>query len=230
MKKTLLLFFIFLILFGCSKKSGNSFEDTKNLLKKESKVSILKDLTNFKRYYSYYLDPAIHLSLSDDLSSIFDYSGYKFSMNINVSGIVNQEHFDNVNNFYDESLKNDKVIFSFKDYYVGIDDQKHDYIYQIHNLDDFYYIYIASPEIVCQSLTKAEEIENISLKMLHIMRHTKVEKKEIVSNYSLKDEISYHKKDVDLFKTLAPTKGRVEDIIKTNRSNVEKETGLNRGE
>lgn len=230
MKKVLLLFFMFLILFGCSKKNGNNFDSTKNLLKKEGKVSILKDLTNFKKYYSYYLDPAIHLSLSDDLSSIFDYDGYKFSLNVNISGIVNQEHFNGVNNFDDDSLKNNEVVFSFKDYYVGIDDQKHDYIYQVYHLGDFYYIYMVSSNLISQALVSGEEIENISLKMLHIMRNTKVEEKEIVNNYSLKDEISYHKKDVDLFKTLAPTKGRVEDIIKTNKNNLEKDIKLNEGE
>ncbi len=208
MKKFLVILLV-LFLVGCS-SNEKSIQISLNETLSTFDNAIKKSNKYHNDYISYYIDPSIGRVESNEISHIFNYDGTNFIMNINVANIIN-------NQWYGKDITNTKLNNSIAKYegtYFDKDLDVHSYeinVYPIENKYllrfDTYYIHFYS---YCDELI----IDELSLEMLNIAKSVILNKNKIISNFSIKETITYQPSYLDLFDNKVPESGSIEELLK----------------
>ena len=168
---------------------------------------------NYSLYVDYYLPSDTGEFEGDALSSRFSYNSSNFVMDINISGIVNERYYKQEalsdEGFFDE----DKLVYEHKGVYTDTEGTGHDYTYKVYSYDDKYLSYFFSRELLFYGYSNRSDIEAISSRILLMAKSASVRDNDVISAFSSKTEVDYQKKQVNLFETIMPVNGNVNDFL-----------------
>lgn len=209
MKKVIILL-ICILLCGCS-----NIHDIDNELDNVFVSAEVKQYraNNYTDYIEYYLPSDINEEASESLSYVFSSYDYRFIMNVNVSGVINQKYYSD-NKLQDEGFFNEEyVTYTHAGSLINLNDEKINYIFKVYNYDSQYLAYMITDEVIMYGKTNKDKLVLLAEKMLQMATANNVNNDKIIADFSSKDVIDYQKSTVNLFESVFPKDGRVEDFL-----------------
>lgn len=171
-----------------------------------------------KKYYSYYISPEIGRMDGDSTGNVFNYQGTPFLMNLNISSVINHRYYKGIED--DSEILNQKsrkAIASGK--YQDLDGDVHDFTTAVYDLGNQNYLTAMRTDTVdfC-SVSDALKSADLAGEMLKIARTVKVNDDAVASAYSRKETVTFTGEKIQLFDSVAPESGRVEELFDDNDS------------
>ena len=211
MIKKIIFLFIILGLFGCS-DTVNITSQLDDVFYDEEVHSIIRT-NNYTQYVNYYLPSDVQEESANSLSYIFTYNHSKIIMDVNVSGIINSKYYEkyaiNDEGFFDKN----KMIYSHEGNYSNSKEKMIPYFYHVYNHNDDYLAYFVSQELIFYVYTNMEDLIPVTSRILLIAKGANIANDDIIYRYSSKDVIDYQKKQVNLFETIMPVNGNINEFL-----------------
>lgn len=220
MKKLISICLTLLMLSGCTYQSTFHLQDALNEeLSLSQQSTIFKPNMN-KKYYSYYLYPYIGRHKSVQSGNVLNYRGTQFVMNLNIESLINQKYYtdadENADSFIDASAYGNGE-------YIDYWNQTHTYEVDIYNQNDYYVTVFKSDTVEFYAVSDAVKSVELAGEMLKMARSVSVNTSEIISAYSYKETIDYENEKVELFQSVAPESGRIEELFEDYSESIEEE-------
>lgn len=199
------------MLSGCMAK-GDLKDELDAVFSADSEIQVIRR-NNYSSFIDYYVPSDTGELDGTKLSSSFTYNESKFVMDINVSGIINGRYYRDVRLTDEGFFDKNKLVYSRKGNYLDSDGGSHDYIYNVYEYDNRYLSYFASKELVFYGYATDSDVVNLSSRILLMAKGATVRENDIIASYSSRNEIDYEKKQVNLFETIMPVNGNVNDFL-----------------
>ncbi len=168
---------------------------------------------NYSRYLDYYLPSDLHEVEGDMLTNYFSYNDSCFIMDVNISGIVNDRYYPDQKlgdeGFFDEQ----RLVYYRAGTYKDNEGNEQKYQYKVYGYDGEYLSYFFSKDLIFYGYATPDDIVPMSSRILLMAKGTIVREDDVAAGYSLKNEIDYEKKQVNLFETIMPVNGNVNDFF-----------------
>ena len=168
---------------------------------------------NYSRYLDYYLPSDLHEVEGDMLTNYFSYNDSCFIMDVNISGIVNDRYYPDQKpgdeGFFDEQ----RLVYYRAGTYRDNEGNEREYQYKVYGYDGEYLSYFFSKDLIFYGYATPDDIVPMSSRILLMAKGTIVREDDVAAGYSLKNEIDYEKKQVNLFETIMPVNGNVNDFF-----------------
>lgn len=170
-----------------------------------------------KPYYSYYIQPSVGQLESDQTGSLLTYQGNEFLMNLNISAVINDKYYDSKDSD-SFGLNDSSVAASVTGTYTDVNNDSHDFIVNIYHADkeESYITVFRSETVEFYSVSDALKAADLAGEMLRIARSVEINQDEIIDHYSNKESISFTGRKIQLFDSIAPESGRVEELFGEN--------------
>lgn len=170
-----------------------------------------------KPYYSYYIQPSVGQLDSDQTGSLLTYQGNEFLMNLNISAVINKKYYDSRNSD-SFGLNDTSVAASVTGTYTDVNNDSHDFIVNIYHADKeaSYITVFRSGTVEFYAVSDALKAADLAGEMLRIARSVEIDQDEIIDHYSNKESISFTGRKIQLFDSVAPESGRVEELFGEN--------------
>lgn len=214
-----MIFLICICLFGCAQAGDLNAQLDSAFVSDMAEEKIRRN--SYSQYLDYYLPSDLHEMEGGPLSNCFSYNDSRFIMDVNISAIVNDRYYpDEIladEGFFDES----KLIYTRKSTYKDNEGLDHEYLYKVYEYDEDYLSYFLSKDLIFYGYATRDDIVALSSRILLMAKGTIVREDDVAAGYSLKNEIDYEKKQVNLFETIMPVNGNVNDFLvdEENRNN-----------
>ena len=200
-----------IVLFGCSSGSDLNSQLDKVFSADRKEETLRRN--NYSTYLDYYLPSDIFELESGMLTNYFLYDDSRLIMDVNVSGIVNDRYYPEEQikdeGFFDE----DKLVYAHSGVYVDNEGSEHEYLYKVYGYEENYLTYFVSRDLIFYGYAEKEDVVGLSSRILLLAKGTIVREDAVAAGYSLKNEIDYEKKQVNLFETIMPVNGNVNDFV-----------------
>jgi len=209
MKKILIICVLGLVLTSCKNYDVNELiaESVNN-----SRYHLIaENNNNNKKYYSYYLDANVGKVKTNQISSVFKVNESEFVMNLKVNAIVNNSYFENINI---SEISSDNIIVNDSSTYVDRFEKVMPFDYMVVRLEDNrYYVELTSKYLQFSGIAYETDVDKLIKEMIVIAQSVIVDEEKIISDYSVKTEIDYEKKNIDLFQRVIPEEGRLDEMM-----------------
>ena len=211
--KKIIAFLLCILLCGCASKI-----DIQNRLDEvfaEDGSARFFRKNNYSRYIDYYVPSDTYETKVDTLSSNYEFSNARIVMNVNVSGIISAKYYPE-KVFLDEGVfDSSRLVYEKTSEYLNSNEEYNPYRYQVYEYEDRYLVYFLSRDLVFYGYCDGYDLDGISSKILTIAKSADVKRDDVVANFSSKDVIDYEKKQVNLFETIMPVNGNINDFLLT---------------
>ena len=203
--------------------------DTKNITSDLDEVFYDEELyriirtNNYTRYANYYLPSDVQETDVDDLSYVFSYNHSKIIMDVNVSGIINSKYYDKYIIKDEGFFDNSKLIYSHEGNYPNPKEKMIPYFYRVYNHDDDYLAYFMSEELIFYVYTNIDDLIPVTSRILLMAKGTNIDNENIIYQYSSKEVIDFEKKQVNMFETIMPVNGNINEFFITPATDDSKE-------
>ena len=168
---------------------------------------------NYSQYIDYYLPRDTGELEGDMLSSRFSYNESSFVMDINISGIINERYYSDQTmkdeGFFDPS----KLVYERISSYLDVDEKEHPYSYRVYSYGNRYLSYFQSKDLLFYGYASLSDIADMTSRILLMAKSAAIRENDVISAYSSKTEVDYEKKQVNLFETIMPVNGNVNDFM-----------------
>lgn len=198
---------IMLLLVGCSVSTLDNIDnDIQAVIKKVNKTSVYENQNHNKKLISYYLPTNIGILNSNKISTIMLIDGFEVFMTLNVSEVIADElvltnldasEYVLVDSFTTRN-NNNEIIFNE----IVIEDLE----------DNQFLLFLKSEEVFFITMVPKAAISNVLENMLLVSRTITIDRKAVLADYSIDDQINYEKQVIELFSESVPTEGFVKDI------------------
>ena len=209
--KKIIIFLLVILLSGCMAR-GDLKGELDAVFSSDGEAQTIRR-NNYSKFVDYYVPSDTGELEGTKLSSNFVYNESHFVMDVNVSGIINDRYYKNVRltdeGFFDDSKK----VYTRQSTYIDSDGDSHEYIYEVYEYDDRYLSYFASKELVFYGYATGSDIVNLSSRILLMAKGASVRENDVIASYSSRNEIDYEKKQINLFETIMPVNGNVNDFL-----------------
>lgn len=170
-------------------------------------------VNNYTDYIEYYVPSDVNEQEVDHLSFSFNGNDFGFIMNINVASIINKEYYNNLSlndeGFFDEN----KLIYNRIGSFNNNDAQIIDYFIKVYQYDDEYLMYFVTNELNFYGHAKNDSVGLLANKIIQMAGTCTVNNDKVLEDFSSINVIDYEKKTVNLFESIYPVDGRIEDLM-----------------
>ncbi|MCI5773128.1 MAG: hypothetical protein MR210_01065 [Erysipelotrichaceae bacterium] len=209
--KKIILFLLVLCLSGCQSQLDIQQALDSNLAKANALPSAVAN--NNKKFYSFYLEPDIGRLQANQTSSILKYKDTKFTMNLNISKIVNAQSYGDI--IPDITKPDDQYLVaqSIGNYtdYDGTSYPYQSYIYHLPNGD--YYLTMDTQYVFFSAIGNEYQVLEVADQMLKIAKSVSIDDEEIMIAYSAKERIIFEGEELSLYDQIIPVEGKVSDML-----------------
>ena len=212
MRKCFILLLLCFLLSACV---DSSYSFTKELDKHFDNIDTLASyrINNVMDYFSYYLPKDMQEETLDSNSVLLRFNNSHIIMNINIPNIINTKYYVD-NSFYDEKLyDSNKEIAHYEGTYKDFDKNLRLYRFGLFQYDDKYMLHLMTSEMNYYGNVAYEDISDVVYHLLTIMKNTIVNHDMIIADFSSKDVIDYHKKQINLFDKTMPESGELLSML-----------------
>ena len=210
MKKVFVLL-LCIVLWGCAEKSDFKAGLDEVFASAEAERSFRKN--NYSSYIDYYVPSDVYEIKADALSTCYEYGNSRLILNVNVSGIISAKYYpDNI--FTDEGLFDaSKLVYEKSGKYLDSEGELNDFEYRVYEYEDRYLTHFLSRDLVFYGYSDIYDLVGMSSRILMMAKAANVKDEDVVVNYSSKDVIDFEKKEVNLFETIMPVNGNINDFL-----------------
>lgn len=209
--KKLLVFLLCLIMCGCTLNTG-AYSSLDGVFAEEKDELGIRH-NNFTRYVDYYLPSDVSEMECDELSHVFMYNRSRMVMDVNIAAIINDRYYSKAplseEGFFDSS----KLVYSRDSSFLDSEGQEREYVFRVYEYDGEYLLYFVCHRLVFYGYADGDDLIPLASRMLLMSRTASVKTDDIVSIYSNKEVIDYEKKQVNLFETIMPVNGQINDFL-----------------
>ncbi|MBR2812674.1 MAG: hypothetical protein IKD69_14970 [Solobacterium sp.] len=166
-----------------------------------------------KDYYTYYLEPSVGRLSADASSNRFIWNDETFVMNLDVADIVNAKYYVNASQDHDP-LNGTAAVARESGKYMNAAGELLDYDAAIYDLDEERYLVFVDAGIIQFSgmITRENAAEAAGV-MMKIARGVEVNREAVLTDYAVKETISYDGRDVRLFENAVPENGLLAELF-----------------
>ena len=212
MKKIIVLL-LCIVMGGCASKTD--IQNSLDAVFSEDTGTRFFRKNNYSNYIDYYVPSDTFEVKVDALSSSYEYSNARIVMNINVSGIIAAKYYPE-KVFNDEGIfDSSRLVYERTGEYLNSDEEYNPYRYQVYEYEDRYLAYFLSRDLVLYGYCDGYDLTGLSSKILTIVKSADVKRDDVAASFSSKDVIDYEKKQVNLFETIMPVNGNINDFLIT---------------
>ena len=209
--KKILLFLLCVVLCSCTFANQDSSSLDRVFLNESEAMTIRRN--NYTDYIDYYLPGDTSELNSGDLSFVFQYNHSRIIMDVNVSGIINRRYYPDVPLSDEGFFDSEKLIYSRNSVYLNSEGKNEEFLFRVYSYDKEYLICLVSDDLILYGYADREDLIPISSRMLLMARSALVRSEEIVAEFSSKEVIDYEKQQVNLFETIMPVNGQINDFL-----------------
>lgn len=208
--KRILLFVICVFLCGCNIKV-NEYNDLDDVFAAEQDGEKIR-VNNYTPYIDYYLPSDLYEKESGLFSSTFTYDKSEMIMNVNVSGIIGHEYYRQETPFSEGFFDEGKRFYSHSGLYNNNDILK-EYQFDVYHYEERYLLYFISEDLIFYAYADETDLFPLSSRILLMAKGADVKEETIIAELSTKNVIDYEKKQINLFDTIMPVNGVINDFI-----------------
>lgn len=216
MKKIVLLL-LSLVLVGCAQVNDINVQ-LDDVFADENATNVRAN--NYTEYIEYYMPSDVNELDANKTSYVFYVDDCKFIMNINVSHIINSEYYGEEQLIDEGYYDNDKLIYEHNGSFKNLNDEDINYFFKAYQYEDKYLLYLLTSEVELHGYSYANNIGLITRKMFMMAKANNVKNDIVINNFSNKDIIDYQKSTVNLFDSIFPVDGRIDDLMINQSSDV----------
>ena len=209
--KKIIIFLLVILLSGCVAR-GDLKEELDAVFSSDNEAQTIRR-NNYSSFVDYYVPSDTGELEGTLLSSSFVYNESRFVMDVNVSGILNDKYYKNIKLADEGFFDNSRKVYERQSTYIDSDGKSHEYIYNVFEYDDRFLSYFASKDLVFYGYATDSDIVNLSSRILLMAKGATVRENDVIASYSSRNEIDYEKKQVNLFETIMPVNGNVNDFL-----------------
>lgn len=164
-------------------------------------------------YFEFYLPSDLTLFDSDSLSCTMYYNNSRIVANVNISAILNESYFG------DSMIKNEgyfddgKLIYQKDSVYINSDDVSIEYSVFVYDYDHEYLVYLVSKDFTIYARSQRSDLIPLCSRLMMFLKGSNVNEDFIVNDFSNRDVIELEKKQVNLFETVRPVNGVVNEMM-----------------
>ncbi len=199
------------LLSGCTKASGD-FASLVNSFIVSAETTPAAKPTYRKDCYAYYCNPSIGRLSADATSNTFLLDGTKFVMNLDVAGIVNAIYYTDAERTV-SGFDNLETVYETNGNYIDYDRNEHQFDLKIYVYGNTYVTWMTTAYAEFFGISDAVTSARLSGEMLKIARSVHVNEKAVAALNSLKDDITYTAKRVQLFHNIVPENGLIAELF-----------------
>lgn len=213
MKKICLLFLACLFLCACS--------HTENITASLDTVidSELSNPTVYRQdqntiFFSYYLPSDIYKLESYKDTTIFSFNNEEILMNMNITSIIASEEGNIKEGARNENFySNDRLVYSREGTYLNHDEIEVEFIYNIYAVNNKYLISFKTDDMNYYAYVSRNSLELLTKRLFMLAESMSINSESVVAYYANVDMIDYTRKQVNLFETVIPREGQLEEIL-----------------
>lgn len=223
MKRTcILLLSALFLLSGCGKETEDLNTILKEAMNQTAQETMNTTLDMNKKLYSYYLEPGIGRRESNQTSTILLKQGYSFVMNLDISGILIEQYYQDSVDETTSSYTLENQIAKLNGSYTDYSFQQKNYELVVYELNtETYLLTLQTPYFNFLAQVPYGAIKPIAVEMMRVARATKVHKSLVIANYSLKESVKFIKEPLDLFQQEIPENGRLDEMNNHFNSDID---------
>ena len=217
--RRIILLMLAVMLCGCS--SSQSLQQRLSAeCRQAEELTINVRPDNVKKLYSYYAEPSIGRRQSTVSGNLFVMNHDEFVMNLNIADIVNQKLYDQpqqkVQAHYDHWLASEQGEFTdvngeVQSYSVALAPAEQGQVF----------VLCQTPYFSFSGLSNETSAPQMASQMIRMARTAIVNVEEVLHSYSLKTQISYVKKNLNLIEEQIPESGRIEEMMPNKGDSTE---------
>lgn len=216
--KRLLLVLICLLLAGCTPEM--SMQEALDISLDRAESLIANEPQRTKELYGYYHEPQVGVLATDRTSTKFITEGATFVMNLDISAIVNDTFYQNAEKPI--SMIDDQYLVASKTgEYTDFKGVVKPYECHVYKFDDYFVVFEAD-NIYFYGRGTQTQVAAMVFNMCNIAKTVEIEKDTVLTKYSSKELIVSHKEQLNLFETIVPVNGRVDDLLQSFEIEEEK--------
>lgn len=235
MKRMIPLLLVMCVLAGCAQPSM-SMQDALNTALAAKQKTDVQQYNHSKGYYSYYLPKNMGRYESTAYGNVLCYEGYRVLMSLNTPAILNQK-------LYPDKMDNpirlseiSKAAFA-NGLYTDSDNIGHLFEIGVYANGYDYTVCFVSDIVVFETTCPSLLVDDMGAQMLEIARSIQISEQEIIENLSNQVTEIKKREKVELFESLAPENGRIEELFEDHTltdpedvTNIPSQTPQNGGE
>lgn len=209
--KVIKLFMMAILLFACVSEDYDLESELDQTIIRINETKAYKNHNHKKDFYSYYLPKDVGIKRSNQISTVILVDNSEVFMALSVSEIMNKK--------LEEIRVDDEAFVLVKKFEtVNNQDQKINNTIIIEQLgENQFLLYLKAEEMFFVSSAPKASLKNILEKMLVVSRTVAIDKKEVISQFSNKEQINYEKEVIELFSESVPEKGFIRDIYESEK-------------
>ncbi len=192
---------------GCALADTNMNAALERSLAEAETVS-LPAANYHKRYYSYYAQPCIGRISAADTGNVFSYEGKLFVMNLNIPRILSEEGSSagpvlsggSREAYYERVCQNRKG-------------EDMNYSLTVSELGNRHYISMQTDLMQFYAVSDITSVPRLAAEMLRIARSVSVDRTAVTAAFSSSDEIIYAGEAIELFDSITPENGSIEELF-----------------
>lgn len=211
MKKILILL-LCLLLSSCSLLNTLDITNLEDVFSRDQEYLKIRR-NEYSDYYEYYLPSDMVIYSYESLSSVMQYNDSKIIANINISGILNNRYYGDSMIQNEGYFDSSKLVFQKESFLLNMDEEEVEYKAYVYDYGDKYFVYLISKDITIYSYANRNDIVPVCSRLLLFMKSVSVNETYIMEDFSNRDVIELEKKQLNLFETVRPVNGVVNDMM-----------------
>ncbi len=212
MKKRCLLFLLCLFLASCQGRISD-IEELDAVIDAELAGATVYRQDHNGAYFDYYLPSDIYEVSSKKDAVILSFNDEKILMNLNITSIIARQDADLDNYLLEEGFyaKEDEIYYR-EGHYLDFDQDECAYVYAIYDVDGRHLAILKTDDMTYYAYT-GNDLALITKRLFMLAESASVDRDLVVNDYANVDMIDYRREQVNLFETIVPQEGRLEDIV-----------------
>ncbi len=168
---------------------------------------------NYTDYVDYYLPSDMQEYDCNEISHSFMFNHSMVIMDVNIAGIINARYYKDVHIADEGFFDKNKLCFRRESSFVKADGTEYPYLCDVYDYEDDYLLYFTCEDAIFYAYARKEDLVPLCSRILLIAKSMNVDHTDIIADFSFKDVIDYQKKQVNLFETIMPVNGNINDFL-----------------
>ena len=202
------------VLTGCSDVTLSSLNSQlRAALERSSAIQLTATNNIQKNLYSFYLPPHMGRVQSTDTASILRVNNVNILMNLDVIDVIADTYYA-TKNVFKRLVAQSQSVVSFDGTLTTT--QQKTIAYKVTVIDignNEVLLTLESGYFILTAIAPIAETSSILEDMVLLVRSARVDKDQVLVNYSTRESIDYQQETIDLFEQIAPESGSVLDMI-----------------
>lgn len=208
--KKFFVILVVLLLVGCA-QTNDLNQELDAMLEKTASEPYNFIQNHHSLFYDYYLPSDTYALNRNENGAIFSVNHYEILMNLNTINILQAEDDEF---YYDDGFfKTEYRIYHKVGVYDDYNLNPQQYCLDVYRIEEEHLVVLSTAVMNYYAYVFEQEVVDAAKHMLMLARNVTILKDDIIKAYSNENIVDYQKKQINLFETIVPKEGRLEDLV-----------------